>query len=382
MGSVQNQDRDVVDPVAREQALIRQRQQLDGERSSDEWAEEIRLTRARMDATLDQLADRLHPREWVHEAQTWISEIKPDEVMNVVQNGANATGNFVRRHPFACGLIASGVALAAIGAGKLHQSEEDTMNSDHHLRRDPEAPSNRENLRAAALNPDELQTDPAMQQHQPTQIHGGGSLPLRDTPPSATTMPSHSSPSAASRASDRAHGYAGRARQGMSRAKQRARAQGHQVKERVSASYHDGRQRLQATTESHPLAVAAGFAVAGLLLGLALPRSRQERQVLGTYGQRIRDNTRAQAEDLVQRGKHAVSSAMETARHEAKNEGLTPQQLREKAEHVADHTREDLKKEGLTPEELTARARRVAEKSSEAAEAEAKHPHKQPTEVH
>ncbi|KAF0093403.1 MAG: hypothetical protein E1N59_2906 [Puniceicoccaceae bacterium 5H] len=382
MDGVQDQKRDVVDPRERALALQSQKEKLEADRSSEEWAEEIRLTRARMDATLDQLGEKMHPREWVNEAQHWISDIKPDEVLSSVESGVSATADFIRRHPLACGLIASGVAIAAAGAGRLAQNGTNTERDDRPLP-DPHAPTNRENLRAAHLSPEEMRGEPPLQRYEPTRegVTEAGrhaNVPLGTRPPGQGNVHAGQAHSASSRASDRAHAYAERAqaeaKTRFGRLKHKTHQQNRNMKQQLSNTYHQSVNRFQQTSDSYPLATLAGFAVAGLLVGLALPRSRRESAAIGPYGERLRHDAREGARDAIQRGKQAVRSAAETARSESRNEGLTPDQLKQKAHNVAQDTQEDLKKQGLTPEDIGERARRVAEKSGEAAEETAKHP--------
>ena len=82
--------------------------------------------------------------------------------------------------------------------------------------------------------------------------------------------------------------------------------------------------------EEYPLAVGIGFAALGALIGVLLPRTRREDELLGEQSDRLIKATKEKGEELLERGKVVAQRVAESALDEASQQGLTPEAVREK----------------------------------------------------
>jgi hypothetical protein len=93
--------------------------------------------------------------------------------------------------------------------------------------------------------------------------------------------------------------------------------------------YTTSRTRFVEASEEYPIAVGVGFLAAGVLLGLALPHSRNEDQWMGRTADRTKQQAKAKAQDLLERSKQvasaATSAATQAAKETAEQKGLTGQ---------------------------------------------------------
>lgn len=151
---------------------------------------------------------------------------------------------------------------------------------------------------------------------------------------------------------DRAEELRHRARERTGEVADQANYMAHEASRRVSHTARVARERSEETIQSHPLAVGAAMLGLGLLVGLAIPRSRRENRLFGEEADEFKDSARRMGENVYERGKKvagetaeaareaasdAVDATVETAREEAERQGLTPEQLREEGrEHASD----------------------------------------------
>ena len=182
--------------------------------------------------------------------------------------------------------------------------------------------------------------------------------------------------SAASRA---AHNVADKARDLTGQAKDRASELGSQAKERASEfgshtkerAQHlgsavrdrsvDARHTIERQTRENPLMVAAFAAVAGLALGMLLPGTRRENELMGG----VRDDVADRAGDVVDRVKEAASEGAQQVKETVRNE------VREHAPEVKQVARDIAQEVKATAKDS---ASTVAEEARDAAKSGAKKP--------
>ena len=86
----------------------------------------------------------------------------------------------------------------------------------------------------------------------------------------------------------------------------------------------------------YPLAVAIGFAAAGALFGVLLPRTRSEDEFMGEKSDQLLDATKEKGEELLERGKAVAEHVAETAMGEARQQGLTPEAATDKISEIVE----------------------------------------------
>jgi hypothetical protein len=121
------------------------------------------------------------------------------------------------------------------------------------------------------------------------------------------------------------------------------------LKERARHGYEHGRESFSRTADEQPLTVGLGFLAIGVLAGMLLPSTRKEDELVGPTRDRIVNRTREAAEDAVHRGKEVAHRAVEVAKQQAQEQGLTPEAFMQKTQAVAaqvkDTTREDVQRQ-------------------------------------
>jgi ElaB/YqjD/DUF883 family membrane-anchored ribosome-binding protein len=103
----------------------------------------------------------------------------------------------------------------------------------------------------------------------------------------------------------------------------------------VQQGYRSGAEQLEMAMREYPLAVAIGFAAAGALFGVLLPRTRPEDQLMGEKSDELLDATKEKGQELLERGKAVAERVAETAIGEARQQGLTPEAATEKISEIA-----------------------------------------------
>lgn len=145
---------------------------------------------------------------------------------------------------------------------------------------------------------------------------------------------------------------------------------------RARSGYCQGRERISDVADTHPLALAAGCLAMGVLGGLVMPRSRREDRWMGEASDEVTEQAKAAGHDLLERGKRVVSATASAVAEEAKEQGLAPDQLKEKIGHVAhdaaEAARASASDEGLQPNQLKEKAGSVLSEAKTAAEEQTK----------
>lgn len=165
-----------------------------------------------------------------------------------------------------------------------------------------------------------------------------------------------------------AYRYGGQARRSVSR------GLAHQG-EHAMDLYQYAARRYSAASEAYPLAVGMGCMALGMLSGLLAPRTRYEDDLMGDASDELKDDMRETGEQVMERGKRAVSGAISEAEQSAEEHGLTGSSLLERGERVAakvvSAASDALKQEHLTPKELAQDAKAVGKDAADKLRAEA-----------
>ena len=165
-----------------------------------------------------------------------------------------------------------------------------------------------------------------------------------------------------------AYRYGGKAGRSMSR------GLAHQG-ENAMDLYHYAARRYSAASEAYPLAMGMGCMALGMLSGLLAPRTRYEDDLMGDASDELKHDMRETGEEVMERGKRAVSGAISEAEHSAEEHGLTGSSLLERGERVAakvvSAASDALKQEHLTPKELAGEAKAVGKDAADKLRSEA-----------
>jgi len=105
-------------------------------------------------------------------------------------------------------------------------------------------------------------------------------------------------------------------------------------------------QDAAGVAHDHPIAVTAGAAAAGLVVGLALPETDLERQKLAPTARQVREQVQGSAQDVIEHAKEAAKQAVAGAADAVQSKGQEHGgKLGEIASNAAEKTREQ-----VTPE--------------------------------
>jgi ElaB/YqjD/DUF883 family membrane-anchored ribosome-binding protein len=293
------------------------------ERSPEEIEREIERTRDRMSRNIDELGDRLSPSNLKQEAKSAIKDAAQGAVSNVGEQARRTSYRLVeviRENP---------LPVIAVGAGVtwlLTQRSRSDVSGNRMARY--------------------AYTGPERRQGNGSGIRGRVSEKVSGVKESV---------------SEAASGVAERAGELKERAGERIGDLGNQAKwqtQRVKTN-------LEHAAEENPLMLAVGAAVVGIALGLLLPGTQREDEIMGS----TRDQLVDRAEETVERAKDAAVEAGREVKETVKSEfeqrkpelqevvqqagQSVKEQVKESARRVKDETKEAAKKSGSNPRSTT-----------------------------
>jgi ElaB/YqjD/DUF883 family membrane-anchored ribosome-binding protein len=244
------------------------------ERSPEDIEREIEETRSRMSQNIDELGDRLSPDNLKHEAKSAIRNVAQDAVSNVGEQ-ARRTGSrlvdVIRENP---------LPVIAVGAGVtwlLTQRSSSDVSGDRMAR-------------YAYTGPDRRQGG--------SWQHGSG---LKDRVGETVSGVKESVSEAASGIKGRAGELATDAGELKTRAQERLGELGSRARRQTQRV----KTNLEHAANESPLIVAIGATIVGLALGLLLPGTDRENELMGP----ARDQLMDRAEKTAERVKDAAAEA-------------------------------------------------------------------------
>ena len=287
------------------------------ERTPDAIERDIERTRDRMSRNIDELGDRLSPSNLKEEAKSAIKDAAQGAVSNVGEQARRTSSRLVeviRENP---------LPVIAVGAGVtwlLTQRSRSDVSGDRMARYAYTGPERR-------------------QGHGIKDKVGGAVSGMKDS------------------VSEAAGGMAEKAGELKDQAGERIGDWGTQARQKSQRL----RTNLEHAAEENPMALAIGAAVVGLALGLLLPETQRENQLMGP----ARDQLVDRAEETVERAKDAAVEAGREVKETVKSEiqqhkpemkemveeaGQTvKEQVKQSARKVKDETKDAVKKSGTNP---------------------------------
>jgi ElaB/YqjD/DUF883 family membrane-anchored ribosome-binding protein len=281
------------------------------DRSSSEIASDIRERRNRMDATLDELSNQFTVRSIVNSAlDWWVNRQQGVPGSGVAKSAYQNVAYQIRKHPVPAVLVATGVAWMIIDAASEDEG----------------------GVSSARGDVDDLEASRASQE----------GAHLLEKAQSKLGQAKHAASEVAGAAKEKASALgeaASEAAGNLTRRAQDVYSQGRstavRVGEGVQHGYRTGAEQLETAVREYPLAVAIGFAAAGALLGVLLPRTRPEDELMGEKSDQLLDATKEKGQELLERGKAVAEQVAETAIGEARQQGFTPEAATEKITAMA-----------------------------------------------
>lgn len=266
------------------------------QRSSSEIQSGIRDTRQRMDATLDELGQRLTPRSLLNSAMDWWDENSAGATgKSRVQKTYHLVSHQVKKHPAPSLLIGAGLAWLF-------------LNSDDD---DETAPS------TAPATPRSKVSQPAGDDQEPSTFDR-----IADKVGDAKEAVSGAFDSVKNKTDELLEGAAdvgGKAQELYTSGKQT-----------VKTKVHGGVEQLRDAMDDYPLAMGAAFLALGALAGVILPPTRREDSLLGSKSDDIVSEIKAKGEELLEQGKEKASEVGDELLAKARDQGITAETVGEK----------------------------------------------------
>lgn len=287
------------------------------EKTPEEIERDIELTRSRMSRDIDELGDRLSPENLKEGAKSAIKSAAQGAVSNVGQS-ARRTGSrlveVIRENP---------LPVIAVGAGVtwlLTKRSNEDMSGDRMAK-------------YAYTGPDRRGWE-----------EGSG---IRSRLGDAVTGVKEKVSDAASGISERASELAGGTQERLGEFGGQARRQSQRVK-----------TNIQQASEENPLIVAVGAAIAGLALGLLLPGTERENELMGSKRDQLMERAGQTAERVKEAAVEAGREVKETVRAEVKERApeikevvqqagqQVKEQVKESAKRVKSEAKDAARKSG------------------------------------
>jgi ElaB/YqjD/DUF883 family membrane-anchored ribosome-binding protein len=305
-------------------------------KSSAEIEADIRRTRGRMDATLDELSERLTARSLLNSALDWFESPSADGRGSETAKAAMRTvSRTVKDNPIPTLLIGAGLAWLMMdrhSEDEEERFERSRVNRPRGRSRVAGTPWVQPEMSSQLSYLDEEDDD------QPTLVERASEAVsdvkdrLTDSVDRARERVTGIGNRMSSWSHDRSERFGRRARRTM----QRSRSFTHDLAENIGDGYHAGVEYLEDAVEEYPLAVGLGFTALGALTGLLLPRTRREDQWMGEHSDLLMDAAKEKSGELLERGKVVGERIAEVALEEAREQGLTPSAASSQLSGLAD----------------------------------------------
>ena len=299
------------------------------DRSSSEIASDIRERRNRMDETLGELSNQFTVRSIVNSVLDWCVNRQVSMPGGGVAKSAYRNVAYqVRKHPLPAVLVGTGIAWMIIDSVSEDEGSASSARGDVDDRRVPGAFKEGPDL----LEKSQTKLDQA--KHAASDV--------ADAAKEKASALGHAASDVAGAAKEKASAFgnaASGAAENLTRRAQdvysQSRSTAVRVGQGVQQGYRSGAEQLETAMREYPLAVAIGFAAAGALFGVLLPRTRPEDELMGEKSDQLLEATKEKGQELLERGKAVAEQVAESAMDEARQQGLTPEAATEKISEIA-----------------------------------------------
>ena len=339
------------------------------DRTSKEIEKDVNQVRSRMDHTIDELGERLRPKNLASDlVEAFLSSVNGDTTKQTMKNVARRVGTLVRDHPGPALLIGGGIAWSLMSLVDDDEDDEGSHVEDREFYIDPAYGGVGEYGHVASESTPGAYADDAHDENSHSKASaakeklGSVASAVRGAGSSAGKGIRSAASSAASSV-----GHAGsKAGHAIGSAASSAARSGRDVSKRagrgISEQYHHAEDMFLRASREAPLGVGFGLLGLGVLAGLLLPSTRKEDKWLGEQSDDAYDAVKEAGSEVIRRGKKVASHAASKAMEEAERQGFTSEGLSRKAVEVGDaavevaktateETKKAAKEENLTPKE-------------------------------
>ncbi len=293
-----------------------------GRRTSGEIRDEIRRTRAHVDATVEAIEQKLSPGELMYEA--W----------SLFRGGSGSSMNRIwriaRQHPLPTAVIGLGLGWMAYESAGGRE------------RPGPRA-RHMAGYRGAEGWPGEVEEPGAFESARQGRVAAARSA--MDKASETAGNVGASMRRTAEAAAEAGGELAGQARHMASQAAGSMRRQASELGRQASELGEQARGGFWQALEEQPLVVGAAALASGLLAGLLLPSTQREDALMGESRDALLHEARGIGQEVLEQGRQVASTATETFRQSAEAQGVDVEAATETMRGIGRDVAE-----GLTPE--------------------------------
>jgi hypothetical protein len=326
-------------------AQVKDRMSDDEERTAREIRDDIRRTRAQMDATVDAIEDKLSPGELVHEA--W----------GLFRGGSGSSVNRVwriaKQHPMPTAILGVGIAWMAYESASDGQPHADRV-------RYATAPEPGYGERGEGAF-DSARGGMAATGRRASEAAGAAVDQAADLAGQARDVASD----VAGQARDMASEAAGAVRDRASELGRQASELGSQARQ----SARDMRVGFWQTVEEQPLVVGIATLAAGLIAGLLLPATPRENEMMGKARDTLLDEVKGLGAEALKTGQRVASAAADSLKQSVDEHGVNVQAVADTLRAVGRDVVETVKNEAGAATKPDARPEQ-SERRQEAAQSQ------------
>jgi ElaB/YqjD/DUF883 family membrane-anchored ribosome-binding protein len=292
------------------------------DRSTEEIRADIERTRERLGATVEALGAHLNPsllkqrvKDSVREATIGRAQTMARNARDKAEESGRSLIGTLRDNPIPAAMIAGGIGWLLFSK-RRDRGSDDVAEWDYH-------DSLGATTDASSAYREDTVIDYSRQLPESAQNDGGVGSRARAASERVVSSARHAGESVVSGARNAGETVASTARVAGEKVASGTSRVAHTIADRARA----GGQRVEETFDQNPMVLGVIAAAVGLAVGMTLPATEKESQLMGT-----------RRDELIDRAKEAVSDAKEKVRHAA--ERAVPE--------VRDTLKEVAREEGLT----------------------------------
>lgn len=295
---------------------------FDSDRSSDQIRSDIDRTRADMDETFSALESKLTPGQVLEEA--W----------GLFKGGSSAGATkllrVVREHPLPAAVIGLGVGWLLVERSRGLDKESGDYGNYGNGR------SSYDRSRYSSSDYSEFDSGEDWDSESSGKLAAARDK-VKDVASSAKEAVSNAADTVGEKAShlkdealDLGH---------------KAQNKAGQLKRKAKTQVRRARTGFWQTMEENPLLIGAATLALGVVAGLAIPSTDVEDEWMGETRDQLVDQAKELGHEALDKGKQVAETVVDTVKHEAENQGLTPQDLVDKVKTVAQEATNTAKEE-------------------------------------